>query len=246
MGSTAKTLWEDRETRNAASYRPTRLLRRVANSSLDTSALVCSLWRMCEPYGVQGFVALDQHLVRLALESTYLAAWGRPATQAPTAFARRVQQATDRLAPPGPLNQRLQAFLGRASDPTDPLLVVWATRSGRASGAREDLAVISRAALLVRLATGSCQLLLRNAGVTRDDIGLWVDDFGLDHGLWSGSAAPSDLSTLWDDIVGHLEDTEQWLTTSSTNSTASLWTQTNGAVAHLGGLERALFWGLGL
>ena len=54
---------------------------------------------------------------------------------------------------------------------------------------------MSRAALLLRLATSSAQQMLRDADVTNTDLAFWWKTFGTERGMWPSDAPLSDLQT---------------------------------------------------
>jgi hypothetical protein len=66
--------------------------------------------------------------------------------------------------------------------------------------------MLVRTMILLRLSTGSCLQLMAEAGVSRTEVGPWVNALGLSRGLWSVAEEPEDKLDLWVDSQLALDD----------------------------------------
>ena len=70
------------------------------------------------------------------------------------------------------------------------------------------LQVISRAALLLRIASGSCLFLLRSANTPMGQTVFWWSQLGERRGMWHSKKEPADVNDLWTDVEQALDDLE--------------------------------------
>jgi hypothetical protein len=73
----------------------------------------------------------------------------------------------------------------------------------------DAFAVISRAVLLLRLATGSAHDLLHHAGFDAVLLSFWWQKLGEARGLWKPGSPPAALADLWADIEDGLREIEE-------------------------------------
>jgi len=237
----------DRMTRNAASYRPTRLDPRPPVSSLDSSRSMRDIWAVCEPSLANGFTGLDRYLIRRSLELAYTST-SVPAKRTAQDFASRIAHAVSQLGPIGLSSQQWQDFLTRQTDPADPPLLTRAEGISPIAASTHHLEVLARATLLLRIATGTCLQMLRNTGVTGADLNFWWGAIAHDHGLWEQGDQPVPLSNLWLDIAGAMEDLESWEQNAAvTGMSVAEWRRDcASALSILSSCELLGLWGLGL
>ena len=232
----------DRNARNQASYRPTYLHKGAQLEVNDCSSFVRRLWISCEPSQPSRFDTLDRHLLRLTLRQAFDAL---PRT---LSYEDRVTSMINSVLPAGALADAWARFLTGVTDPADPAVITEASSRSRRGDPRHHLHVLSRATLLLRVATGACLRLLRSAPVGRDDLEFWWKSLGEQHALWIPGEEPDDLTELWEDVNASVEDLRDWedrntgLNPSYTSWRAELPRQ----ISILGECERVALWGLGL
>ena len=239
---------DDQEVRNEASYRPTKLLPRSFLDVKDSADFVCALWALCEPSAQSQFEGLDRYLLRLALEETFRGVRGTTATMAGAQFRSDIKAMVSQVVSDAATHSTWVDFLARATDADDPIIVAEAGQTDSVDSPRQHLQMISRAALLLRVATGANSRLLKESGVSADDLKFWWSALGEERGLWDKTSEPVELRDLWADAELALKGLKEWTaTTTAPNRTLGRWRQENSYdIAVLGGCERIALWGLGL
>lgn len=205
---------EDHRIRNEASYRPQRIYPYSRNCCLqDYLHHLVEIWRASEPVGSQRFSLLDRHLLRNTLTSIYRNQTGKYPhwRQNTKGYKLFVETAVSNLGLT--LDNNLAAFL---SDPAPSLnhpVLEEARRKGKSEdGGIRPLPIISRAYLLLRLASAATQELLLNSSVKKEDLFFWWEELGNDIGLWIPEKAPEQMSDLWVDVKSSVDAIEDWYT----------------------------------
>jgi hypothetical protein len=198
---------KDRDARNESSYRPDGIPSSWTISPSAVLDFVRDLWGALEPGTPSSFEQIDRHILRLALEQHFRGTDGSQPSAANPAFLGMVQNivAAGNLSAVG--EQRWRDFLLRVSVPKDPMIFVHsALKPGKS--ATDHFAVISRAVLLLRIATGSAHDLLHQSGFNADALSFWWRSIGEARGLWAPATPPAALADLWADIRDVLTDME--------------------------------------
>ncbi|GAF74844.1 unnamed protein product, partial [marine sediment metagenome] len=167
----------DREARNEASYRPTRLREREALAPIDTVAFTEGCWRAFEPQAGGRFGNLDLHLLRIGLSHAHRGRGGGG-----TDLGTRMRWAVEAHGEPPACRDSLHRFLTRATEPDDALLLQEAAKTDSVDHERRHLQVISRATLLLVVATGSARLLLHAGGIDASELSFWWQRLGEERG----------------------------------------------------------------
>ncbi len=246
-GLDLKYLSTDRDARNEASYRPTRLDASTTLDVPDSAKFLRDLWNLHEPSAPSRFDILDRHILRLSLEQAHEATTGlKPAADA-TNFRIRVEAMLNTLSPGGLSGTGWRDFLTRASEADTPRLLREASGTALVSDAEHHVQVIARATLLLRVSTGACAQLLDDAGVGRDDLEFWWKSLGEDRGLWEPGNEPDELTDLWLDVNEELENAAEWETSAVGMASVARWLKEQSrTLSVLGGCERIALWGMGL
>ena len=247
-GLDLRRLSDDRDARNEASYRPTRVNARAFLDVFDSSSFMRSLWAICEPSTPSRFGLLDRHLLRLSLEQAFEAVTGKKAKDDPSGFRGRVATMLYRVAPSGLPTDEWRRFLTRDVQAEDSVLTTEARGTVAVRDPRHHIQVMARAVLLLRVATGACALLLREASFGRSELEFWWKNLGEERGLWEPGDEPDELLNLWADVDMALSDMHQWeISNSGTNASYARWHREQlYAISVLGECERIALWGLGL
>jgi len=233
----------DRDARNQASYRPTYLAQVAQLDVNECSSFVRRLWQVCEPSQPARFEALDRYLLRRTLKQAYDAL---PHT---ISYEDRVASMINSVLPAGgALADAWSRFLIGLTDPDDPALITEASRRAKRSDPRHHLQVLSRATLLLRVATGACMKLLRSVPIGRNELEFWWKSLGEQHALWAPGGEPDDLTELWEDVNASVEDLNDWEDRNSRlNPSYTSWrAELPRQISILGECERVALWGLGL
>jgi len=220
---------DDHDCRNLASYRPSEFRRPPRMDVHQLTAFVEELWQLFEPSAGRRFPNVERLLLRGAIRS------GAPTL--PTAAD------VQRLGLSVAESTNWAAFLRRTDDPM-PL------RLAEEHASVEDptchLRIISRAALLLFVASAAARRLLVNAAYSPGDIFFWWGRHGEDRALWDIGSAPADPQDLWADIAQAISDSSAWRV-SNLGAAASLraWRRDRPtAVVDFGGLELVGIWAL--
>ena len=190
----------DRNERNEASYRPDSVRYpsppefRPLPYAIEP---ILAVWKALEPSSMGGADILDRHLLRRALRYAYTRQTGLEATG--PQFSRFIDQAT-------PASQSLFDFVKGAVAPDD--LQLFSVAEDRRADL-QPLPILSRAVLLLRMASASTFGLLSAAGAGFADFRFWWENRLSTFGLWDGPP-PGDLRDLWADVQDAIASVETW------------------------------------
>src|SRR5271166_6516316 len=203
---------EDRDARNEVSYRPQDLDQHASIGASAASSFLIDFWSLFEP-SASRFEFLDRQILRSSLEDIFAGRTGQNAL-GNAQYQHDVRTMLETLEPPGPLEEWLNFLTRRAMPDTARLLMLAETKSSL-NDPEHHLQVISRAALLLRLATGTCELLKKEVALAREDLSFWWGPLGTGRGLWSPGNEPPSCSDLWGDVGAAVEDERAWLAANS-------------------------------
>lgn len=199
---------KDRDARNESSYRPDGVPTTWELKAKDGLEFVRDMWSNLEPSATSSFEQIDRHILRLAMERYYAGLSGKAASSTDPAFVALVETIVSSQSLASATEDRLKKFLLRQSAPDDPLVFRYsAVRPG--SPQTDAFAVISRAVLLLRIATGSAHDLLHQAGFDATALSFWWQKLGEARGLWKSGSPPVALADLWADIEDGLREIEE-------------------------------------
>jgi hypothetical protein len=186
------------------------------------------LWLLFEPERVRRFPVLERALLKSAR---------RKAT--PNAVA---VPDLERIGFTNAEAIEWSTFFGTAA----PSALVAATKQSSIDDPYCHLQIISRAALLLFVATTTARKLLTNAAYSVDVLSFWWQSHGEDRCLWPRGDFPADPLDLWADVPASIDDSINWRA-ENPPAASSLrdWRRTNpSALDHFGGLELIGIWGL--
>jgi hypothetical protein len=196
---------KDREARNESSYRPDGMPATWNTPPTTTLGFVKDVWAILEPSATSSFDQIDKHILRHALEKLHRGRTGEAASAHSDAFVALVKATLDAQNLSTSAEDRLKKFLLRQTVPTDPLIFSYSSEEPRQSDI-DTFAVLSRAILLLRVATGSAHNLLQRANLDADLLSFWWANVGETRGLWRPGAQPEVLSDLWADVRESLRE----------------------------------------
>lgn len=229
-GLDLKAVADDHDNRNLASYRPSEFRRAPRLDANEIARFVEDLWRMFEPARTRRFPTVERLLLRSALKK------GKVVLPSAPDLAQLLGSSVTEAV----------AWLAFLSSTTDPLPLELANKESAIEDSRCHLQILSRAALLLFVATSAARRLLTNGEYTAEALAFWWNRFGEDRGLWSIGSAPEDPLECWADILRSLEDSDSWCLENPVG-TSSLrhWRRRSGtALDDLGAFELVGIWGL--
>lgn len=204
----------DRVARNSASYGP-RWLREPTEDTIDAVDDLPDLWKLVRPFSDSGFEEFDAQYVAIVVarargqakqsvaERKYLP-WGRATAEKlgaaqPETAARTLSQ----YAKPG----KRSAGMRHAFDANPPNDDLGQTR-----------AMLGRAFVLARFASGAIAGMVRNAAITDEELDPWFLVFGGRSGLWD----MSEEGVVRDDLIQVILEAGEVLTDARPAPVASL------------------------
>lgn len=227
------------DQRNISSYSP-HDLNEIPCSFQDEMDFLSEIWRSLEPSAPNGFVQLDNHMLRRMFQMIHQNDNSvlDPANQSPldrSSVATRFSELQPTLQQAVP-----KAFLLDEAGAGEPQLFQLASTDGST-----PRAMISRAVLLLRAATALNGLTLNEAGFSQDgtEIRPWIDPLLVHRGIVPADALPDRMADLWDSTKFAVDDFQASLTDCSYEPHAFLTANLNGTPDVMQ-LERAAMWGI--
>lgn len=224
----------DRNLRNHTSYRPSGITLSTVRS-IDTATEVVDplllTWSALEPSSDAGGAAIDRillfHALSLAQDRSNIS------IQAWENFVGRLT---------GIASSSLETQL---RDPTmnEHHILEWADNS---SIPPLTQAVLARATLLLRIASGVCAKRLTDAKVKKQELQFWWSRVGTDGGLWPDDAEPDSFADLWGEVNFALDDVEEELGTNLVSKSMSELSPLLGRNIALTQFSRVPLWLLGV
>ena len=241
-GLDLRELAKDGSSRNVASYEPSGCPRTEREESEKALDHIVRLWESCEPTGTGVSMALDKLVLRATLESVFQNShpYRRSARQAPKQYRTKVHRAAEALSLPD--HQAILDFLDPQKSPEGMGIFDIAKRTSKARAKTHVSEVLSRAMLLLRLATACAHDLLAEfgsdpRGVTKD----WWQSRQVRRGLWPVGQSMHSFSDLWHEADEALDTLRRQQDGISTFKLRSL--DCAGSVATLATAERIFLWG---
>jgi hypothetical protein len=121
----------------------------------------------------------------------------------PEKFDQFASQVVDQQPMTDETRTSWRQFLCRHVAPEDSPLFTFSRQSPDVKRT-SHFAIISRATLLLPLASGATAKLFRDAGINGQSIEFWWQRLGQGRGLWEGTKEVDDLVDLWADIEAML------------------------------------------
>lgn len=196
---------KDRESRNQSSYRPDGLPETLTLDAAATVEFVRELWGVLEPRESSSFEQIDRQILRLALESQFRSVEGKGPSSSDPRFRSLIQSTVAAQGFSPKTASLMEEFLLREVAGEDS--VVFRFSAERPGSTSDPFAMLSRAALLLRAATGSSRDLLSRAGLDSTTLQFWWAELGLLRGIWDPGNEPVDVTDLWADIRDFVIDT---------------------------------------
>ncbi|MBR1251845.1 hypothetical protein JQ609_33640 [Bradyrhizobium sp. AUGA SZCCT0169] len=234
---------DDRDARNISSYQPDGIPNVWQIQGPDALEFARDLWASLEPSPLTRFDVIDRSILRIATEALFKSLTGDTAQQRPNKFRPFAESIIKPHNLSGPTETQLLRFLMRGSSPHNP--TIFEHSKGPATDAATGAhAVISRAALLLRLASGASLLLLRAASLNAASIAFWSDSLGRSRGLWENAlSSPMDM---WADVLDALAEVEafQQQYAQVDQTFFKIRSELSDALVNLGSPERVAIWAM--
>ena len=240
-----KMLPEDRDARNESSYQPDGIPDVWRTDAVTVLNFARDFWLALEPSPTSRFEAIDRHILRIVLSGVFKGRTGKSVDEDPDQFKAFVSPVIDNQGFRPEVRQQWLDFVTREISPEDASLFVFSRESSETRN-NSDLAIISRADLLLRFATGSAGKLVAAAGLSVENIKFWWEAFGQGRGLWDGDKPADELLDLWANIAALLQEVEEFntQTTEADRTFFSIGNDLGKAIGGLGNSELVAIWSL--
>ena len=245
-GIDIRRFFGDREARNAASYWPNTLNSWEPRSTIDNYRAIYDMWLPLEPTSEARFAQLDRHLLRILLTRGYFGTSGQRETSLTgrTGFAHEVESLLNNMGMTSVATSIWRDFLTDAAG-QEPALLQMANGNSKVGTATHVVEVMSRATMLLRLATGASATLLSGAGIERENLEFWIRTIAAGRQIWQPTEAPSAFVDLWADVQSILDQLHDWIDGQESSTRATPLDRVR-ELTLLGECERVALWGLGL
>ncbi len=235
---------DDRDARNDSSYQPRTFLGAVVPPSTRAAEFSRDFWQLFEPDGATRFGLLDRYLLRRTLKQMFKVRTGKNAFDEPQRFTEFFNRALDELQTSETRGQLTDFLVGKSFAEEPPLFAEAKTHS-KMDDLEDHLQVIARAALLLRVASGSARQLLREAALGYAEFEWWVRKLAATRALFGdGKELLPALDSLWGDIDQALVDLDDKLAAGKAETYVDLNQDCARELSMLGGCERIALWGL--
>lgn len=212
IGLDLKRMSDDRNARNEASYRPSRIVPPRPRNVLSDAHFMVDMIALLEPGGSRGgFEILDRYLCRRLLERAFETGTGTRQIKRHPHYEAAIKSMVGNFIGYGIQRAMLEGFLMRDDASSDPPLIQEAARSVSNEDGDLHLQMLGRATILLRLATGVVRETLDNANIGIDSLGFWWQNVGILHGFWETPPSAIDRSDLWLDIDDGLVEVSRWM-----------------------------------
>ncbi len=224
----------DRDLRNFVSYRPQTITGFPQNFDFKGAISdTYELLKVLSPSGINTFDYLDKLLLKALFKDLYT---------------------NPKIASRGSLSELIEESfnkLGTSLDTTTKNILLSGTPikqshlifSESSKNTVEALPVISRAALLLRVATGSASILLEDAGLNKSDLNFIWANYGFNNGFWVTPKPSGQFNELWSELETEFSDI---ITNIShlDNSSYLIRRELDEDINKLSQFNRACLWGI--
>lgn len=253
LGLDLQLLSSDRNARNEASYRPTRLHPRTSLTSAEAATSAREIWTLLEPAPPLSFGEIDRFLLRLTLETAFEATEGSSPRRSPMRYSNVVSSVVG-TSVMGADAFLWEQFLKRETLPDEPGIIDLVRLNRRRTVPpvadrevrRSDhhLSVMARALLLLRIASGATRRMLVDAGISFDDLSFWWHPYGTERGLWEVPPTAAHITDSWADTEADLLDIDDWLSHEPPGTYHDLLSTVPSSLTSLTNLEMVGLWSL--
>jgi hypothetical protein len=237
---------KDRSARNESSYRVDGIPEAWYLNAPQTLTFARDVWTALEPASNSVFDSIDRHILRMTLESVFRSRTNRDASDDPARFADLVSMTVQHQDLGLKLAEDWTKFLTREISSQDLTIFALSGQKPNSIQGSSCESMISRAVLLLRIASGSTVELMRDAGITNESVQFWWQSLGQNRGIWDGQWEEGQLTDLWADVqtfIGDLEAFRQ-ITPDEEQSFYRIADKLGGVLVGLSTCERVAIWSL--
>ena len=239
----------DRDRRNVSSYRPNRIITPKLQIFNENIKYLCDFWDLFGSSENFKFEKLDIFLLRKYIHTLFSNTNNCDCYSISNIdkFERKIDKLVKKMNLGVNDEQFFRYFLFNPYL-DDPTVISEAEKKNSIEDFNQHIQVISRASLLLRLASGGCSQLFNVAHFSSQDIEFWWKSIGIERGLWMPGYEPDDFMDLWADIEILLEDTKEHECNNRNPglNLADFHNTHSKTLLKLGECERIALWGFGI
>lgn len=225
--------------RNISSYNPHQFTH-MDHSFSDDMIFMIEMWKLFEPSSSSRFDHMDVYFLRQIMQELYEAdKSAHESSGSPNSLRNPIDERYEEI--PSDLSSVFSRnFLLRDRLKDEPVLFSQAKSDGIS-----PISMISRAALLLRAATGLTTASFHSAGFSSDgaEIRPWLDPILGNKGLAPISNIPVQMSDLWDELSFAIDDLRGALEAKH-HDPHGVYTYPENGLPIVTQFERAAMWGL--
>lgn len=181
IGIDLKYIAHDRKIRNSVSYSPTDVFRSTPSIKKNVE-FILELWNLLEPnFKKTDFSILKKSLSLVGCENPY------------NIIDKLIESDTLKEIIEQRLSQRENIVFEKSS-------IVYDDLNDALNDPENHLQMLGRAFLLLRIATGSVKLLLKDASIEFSDISFWSEKIMEEYGLVKDKNELDSYSDMWNDV----------------------------------------------
>lgn len=236
---------DDQFARNESSYRPDGMHKTWAVDAAQVLSFARDFWLSMEPTTASRFDSIDRYILRAASDSTYKGLTNQKAKATSPAFKAHVAKIVNGQNLDESAAERWTKFLLRTASPQDIQLMSY-SQVPPTVPSETHFSIFSRAALLLRIASGSAMELLVESGYSADGMGFWWGAVGNSRGMWDGTRTPDTIIDLWADIAPVLGSLDQFQANvpAADQTFYRAANEIDPSITGLGSCERIAIWSL--
>ena len=222
--------------RDTVTYQPQRLR---DNSSIDFRvkfSAISNIWKFLEPNGSDKFALLDKYLFSMLIKGIY-------DNNIPADSGIRFEDYVSKTFVNAGMSMDMSVN-SIINSGINNILFRMAKDSAvqTPNGELQPLNIISRALLMLRIASGCTNNLLNTAGITNANIDFYLNNLGNNNGHWKG-ATPNNFEVLWEDVVRSVENIDELVNEPEEMILHDLYSTFPEELHHFKQVSRACFWG---
>ena len=214
IGLDLKHMDKDHVARNFASYRPSFGQNSDISSFRERLLFLSEAVRSVDRTGSE--FELDRYIVRRGVEQGFYGIYSALPADSPSSYRAQINTMVQSMSGSDEYKQHVRDFFLRdALTSEEPMFFREATKIGALDDPSRHLQVLSRALLLLRVATGSTSKFLQNAGISFDEMEFWWKMKGIELQIWNAEVQSVDVGDNWSNVVEALDEIDEWLSTGA-------------------------------
>ena len=227
---------DDHIFRNTVTYQPQRLRDNNAIDFRIKFSAISNIWKFLEPSGSDKFALLDKYLFSMLIKGIY-------DNNVPAGSGTSFEDYTKNTFVNAGLSMDMSINSIIASGINNNLFNMAKDPAIQsANGELKPLNIISRALLMLRIASGCAHDLLKTAGITNTNIDFYLNNLGNNNGHWKG-ATPNNFEILWEDVSESVEMIDELLNEPEDIILHDLYSIFSKELHQFKQISRACFWG---